>query len=500
TAADQRDVPAHGNSFSELHRSTPLRPLLGFTLVAGAAVGGHPFGSDWRFVGLAALVLAVCAGAVALSPSRRESAWLPLVPALAALLAVALLRQSQGGASSGYSPLALLAVVWVAVTLDRHAVRLITACSALMFAVPLLLIGAPLYPANGWRGAALWTVTAYVVGAIVNTTVSEQRRQAIEARRRSQEIEEMQRAFSAIANLARDVSLGTDARGLVCSVVVASTDATMATVVEPRGDGFEITGSAGVPIAADELRSVQPAASIAAFTAGRRVFIADVRRQAGVSPLVVRATGIVSALFEPILRDGSPVGVLAIAWATPRSDIDAKTQAIVQFLAAEAGAAIERSDLLARLDDQARSDPLTSLPNRRAWDETLAAAMRDQPGLCVAMVDLDHFKRYNDDHGHAAGDRLLRACALAWKGHLRPADTLARLGGEEFGVLLPNCALADAARVLERLRAATPSGATASVGVAEREPGESAADILGRADAALYEAKDTGRDRLQAAA
>jgi diguanylate cyclase (GGDEF)-like protein len=493
-------MSAQDSPLTALHRSTPLRPLLGFALLAAAALAVHPQGSDWSYVALAALVLAVCAGAVALTPWREDSTWLPLVPALSALLAIALLRQSQGGATSGYSPLAILSVVWVAVALDRRAVRIVTACSVLMFAVPLLLIGAPMYPENGWRGAVLWTVTAYVVGTVVNATVSEQRRQAVEARRHAQEIEEMQSAFAAIARLARDVSLGTDARELVCSVVIANTDATLASVVEPRGDGYEITGSAGMPIAAEELRSVQPAASIAAFESGRRIFIADVTRQAGVSPLLIRAAGIASALFEPILRDGVPVGVLAIGWTTPRGEIDSRTHAIVQFLAAEAGAAIERSDLLTRLDGQARSDALTSLPNRRAWDETLAVAMRGEARLCVAMVDLDHFKRYNDDNGHAAGDRLLRACALAWKGHLRPADTLARVGGEEFAVLLPNCALADAARVLERLREATPSGATASVGVAERQPGETANDLLARADMALYEAKDTGRDRLQAAA
>jgi diguanylate cyclase (GGDEF)-like protein len=489
-----------GISFSEIHRSTPLRPLIGFALLAAAAVAISPRGTDWSYVALAGLVFAAGACAVALSPARDDSTWLPLVPALSALVAIGFLRQSQGGATSGYSALAMLSVVWVAVMLDRRAVRLITACSAMMFAVPLLLIGAPLYPASAWRGAVLWTVSAYVVGTVVNAAVSEQRRQALEARSRSREIEEMQRAFSAIARVARDISLGTDARELVCAVAVSSTDATLATVVEPRGNGFEITGSAGVPIGADELRSVQPAASIAAFKAARRVFIADVSRQAGVSPLIVRTTGIVSALYEPIIRDGRPVGVLAVAWATPHAAIDARTQAVVEFLAAEAGAAIERSDLLARLDDQARSDPLTSLPNRRAWDETLVAAMRAEGTLCVAMVDLDHFKRFNDDNGHAAGDRLLRACAVAWKGHLRPGDTLARVGGEEFAVMLPSCGLADAARVLERLRDATPSGVTASIGVAELQPGESTGDVLARADTALYEAKDSGRDRLQAAA
>jgi diguanylate cyclase (GGDEF)-like protein len=493
-------VPPRRTSITALHRSTPLQPLLGFAALAATALAVHPQGSNWHLVALAGLVLATCAAAVALSPWRENSTWLPLVPALSALLAIALLRESQGGATSGYSPLAILSVIWVAVTLDRRAVRIVTACAGLMFAVPLLLIGAPMYPESGWRGAALWTVTAYVVGAIVNATVGEQRRHALEARQHAQEIEEMQRAFSAIARLARDVSLGTDARELVCSVVIANTDATLATIVEPRGTGYALTGSAGVPIADDDLRSVQPAASVAAFESGRRVFIADVTRQPGVSPLLIRAAGISSALFEPILRDGVPVGVLAIGWVTPRSEIDSRTHAIVQFVAAEAGAAIERSDLLTRLDGQARSDALTALPNRRAWDETLAVAMRGESRLCVAMVDLDHFKRYNDDHGHAAGDRLLRACALAWKGHLRPADTLARVGGEEFAVLLPNCGIADAAGVLERLREATPSGATASVGVAERQPGETASDLLARADTALYEAKDTGRDRLQSAA
>jgi len=119
--------------------------------------------------------------------------------------------------------------------------------------------------------------------------------------------------------------------------------------------------------------------------------------------------------------------------------------------------------------------------------------------VCVAMIDIDHFKQFNDLNGHAAGDRLLRSCALAWKSHLRPSDTLARYGGEEFAVLLPDCSLDDATSVLERLRKATPRGATASVGVAERTPGEAPADVLARADAALYLAKDTGRNRLRAA-
>jgi diguanylate cyclase (GGDEF)-like protein len=497
--ADLKAVFVHSGSFSDLQRSTPLKPLLGFAVIAGGAVAVHPQGSDWRFVGLAALVFAISALVVALSPTRASSAWLQLVPGLSALLAVALLRQSQGGSTSGYGALAMLAVVWVAAVLDRRAVLLMTFCSGLMYALPLLVLGSPMYPSSGWRGAVLWTVVAYLVGMVVNTTVAEQRRQTADARRHSMQVEEMHKAFRAISHVARGVSLGTDARELVCAAVVESTGATLATLVEPRGDGFAITGSAGVPIDAAEVRSVQPAASLSAYRTGRRVFIPDVAQEPGVSPVIVRATGIVSVVYEPILRDGQSVGVLGVAWATPRSDLDAKSQAVIQFLAAEAGAAIERSDLLSRLDSQARRDQLTALPNRRAWDETLTSAMSETAVLCVAMIDIDHFKQFNDHHGHADGDRLLRACALAWKSHLRPSDTLARYGGEEFATLLPNCSLADATAVLERLRLATPRGATASVGVAERQPGESASDVLARADAALYQAKHTGRDRLQAA-
>jgi diguanylate cyclase (GGDEF)-like protein len=487
-------------SYTDLQGTTPLQPVLGFAVLTAAAVAVHPQGSDWRFVGLAALVFAVSALVVRVKRGSVASRWLPLVPALSAILAIALLRQSQGGSTSGYSPLALLAVVWVAVFLNRSAVLLVTACSSLMLVVPLVAIGAPMYPESGWRGAALWTVVTYFVGVVVNAAVSAQRRQAADARRHLHEVELMQRAFTAISDVARNVSLGTDARQLACAAVVSSTDATLATIVEPRGDRFAITGSAGVPIEAAALRSVQPEASLAAHRDARRVFIPDVSKAPGVSPMIVRATGIVSAIFEPILREGRSVGVLCVAWARPRASLDAKTLAVIQFLAAEAGAAIERSDLLARLDGQARSDPLTSLPNRRAWDELLMDAAQAHARFCVAMIDIDHFKRFNDDHGHAAGDDLLRDCAHAWKSNLRPGDTLARIGGEEFGVLLPGCALDDAANVLERLRDATPEGATASVGVAERYPGETATDVLARADAALYSAKESGRDRLRAAA
>jgi diguanylate cyclase (GGDEF)-like protein len=116
------------------------------------------------------------------------------------------------------------------------------------------------------------------------------------------------------------------------------------------------------------------------------------------------------------------------------------------------------------------------------------------------MLDIDHFKRYPDTHGHAGGDRLLAAAAAAWTTTLRSGDHIARYGGEEFLVLFPRCSAEHAAAAADRLRAAMPAGATCSIGVAPWDGVESAQRLLGRADAALYAAKAAGRDRTVVAA
>jgi diguanylate cyclase (GGDEF)-like protein len=160
---------------------------------------------------------------------------------------------------------------------------------------------------------------------------------------------------------------------------------------------------------------------------------------------------------------------------------------------------LERLGLLRRLEASARTDELTGLPNRRAWQEALprelARARRDATPLCVAMLDIDHFKAYNDEHGHLAGDVLLREAAAAWTERLRPTDLLARYGGEEFTLAMPACGADEASALVERLRAAMPAGATCSAGIACWDGAEAAETLLERADRALYRAKELGRDR-----
>jgi diguanylate cyclase (GGDEF)-like protein len=160
----------------------------------------------------------------------------------------------------------------------------------------------------------------------------------------------------------------------------------------------------------------------------------------------------------------------------------------------------ERAELMERLELVARTDELTGLTNRRAWEEAmvreLARAGRDGSALCVALIDLDHFKLYNDEYGHQAGDRLLKSVAASWREILRAGDVLARYGGEEFAVALPGCSLEDGAALVARLRTAIPDGQTCSAGLALWDGSEDGEGLLGRADAAMYEAKAAGRDRL----
>lgn len=168
---------------------------------------------------------------------------------------------------------------------------------------------------------------------------------------------------------------------------------------------------------------------------------------------------------------------------------------------------LERANLLDAISSLATRDPLTGLANRRAWDERvpleLHRSMRTGRPATVALLDLDHFKAYNDRRGHQAGDDLLVAASRAWEQELRGDDLLVRFGGEEFALLLPDADADEAEQVLARLRHVMPAGQTFSAGyaVAHLDPTilPDAGELLARADAAMYQAKEAGRDRVQRA-
>jgi diguanylate cyclase len=141
----------------------------------------------------------------------------------------------------------------------------------------------------------------------------------------------------------------------------------------------------------------------------------------------------------------------------------------------------------------ARIDPLTGLANRRGWDEQLdrelAQAERSGRPISVALVDLDDFKRFNDAHGHQAGDRLLVAAAAAWQGQFRDGDVLCRWGGDEFAALLPDCSEDEAREIIARVTSTTPSLQSCAAGVAAWDSTETSNELVWRADAELLKQK-----------
>jgi diguanylate cyclase (GGDEF)-like protein len=208
-------------------------------------------------------------------------------------------------------------------------------------------------------------------------------------------------------------------------------------------------------------------------------------------------------LWLPIRQDAGTIAVLELGWPDLAAIEDPSRMALTRLLAVEAAVTLQRMELLTELHTIARTDELTGLPNRRAWQEylprELARGERAGQNLTVAMLDLDHFKRFNDAHGHLSGDRLLKQVAAAWMAELRPSDMLSRYGGEEFALVLPACPGDEALEVVERLRTVMPGDQTCSAGMAIWDGIELAADLVERADRALYDAKRAGRQRTAVA-
>lgn len=171
---------------------------------------------------------------------------------------------------------------------------------------------------------------------------------------------------------------------------------------------------------------------------------------------------------------------------------------------------------LSKARSEAMTDQLTGIANRKAFDEVLlsavTAASQDDSTLCLAMADIDFFKKFNDTFGHQAGDQVLRLVGRCLDGNVKGQDTPARYGGEEFAMILPNTELADAVNLANQIRETVQSRelvkkstgenlgkVTMSFGVTQFRLGDTPASMVERADTALYAAKEQGRNRVIAA-
>ena len=345
----------------------------------------------------------------------------------------------------------------------------------------------------------LTTVTTLVVtGMLIETLLRRARHEASVAAANATRM-------TTVAEVAHELAGISDtgaARPALCAAAAKVTRAVGVALWEPTPDGsaLQLTGSDGLT---PDQRVIPFAALVGSHreVADRIAEYVDL----GIDEFILSGYPHLEELFWfgegviPILRDRASIAVLAAYWKSADALEDPAVVALVDLLASEAGVTLERVGLLARLEAVARTDELTGLPNRRAWQEELprelARTRRAAEPLCVAMLDLDYFKQYNDEQGHQAGDRLLKEVAGAWSSELRATDILARYGGEEFALALPGCSMEDAFAVVERLRTAIPGGESCSAGIARWDAQETSGELLERADTALYDAKRAGRDQ-----
>ncbi|MEO7690876.1 MAG: GGDEF domain-containing protein [Sphingomonas sp.] len=217
--------------------------------------------------------------------------------------------------------------------------------------------------------------------------------------------------------------------------------------------------------------------------------------------------GAVATLEVPMMARGAVYGLLMFATGREKAQTElADISRLCHALADSMSLALSNISLREKLRTQSLRDPLTGLYNRRYMEDALeryiSLAERGSGSTAVLMLDLDNFKRLNDEHGHAKGDAVLRDVAAQLVGGLRPSDVVCRYGGEELLVILPNCSLDEAKRKADTLRLriaglseAHDAAVSASFGVASvPETSTSASDLVPMADAALYEAKRLGKN------
>ncbi len=477
-----RDLRSSARAFAPFSAAA----VLAWTVVL---IGSHV---HWGQYALSSL-LAVVAAALAIGATReRDGSLLGLVPAALLFLAgVAFLRNSVGGSSSGTSALAMIPVFHTALySRSRRHLGVVVAGVGLFYLLPILIVGPPAYPHSQYRSAVLSVTVSAIIGFATQQLVASVRRRASEARDRERMLEQL-------VDVVHRLFDSPHPRIDVCQAAKSISNATIALLYEPTADGEGLVCTAVTQREGAALRKPAEAGSAVqeAFDTRRPVLVTgDVEARVGNRASWIATGRPRSVLYQPLTRHGVAQGVLVVGWADEIQAGGTHTT-IASLLAHEAAAVIARADVLDNLADEAQTDPLTGLPNRRAWDAQVKRVHSEGSQLVIAMMDFDHFKRFNDTYGHPAGDRLLKETAAEWRDQLRTGDLLARLGGEEFGLLLRDCDPDIASEVTERLRASVSDNWTCSAGIAVGEPGESAEDIIARADVALYEAKAAGRDR-----
>jgi diguanylate cyclase (GGDEF)-like protein len=465
---------------------------LGWLYIAGATIGlislVLPRASHANVGALAVNIgLAYAGGVIVLVVFRRMPAWTFHVVLLAgtALITRAVYYSGQGVSYYG------IWYVWAALFgfsfFRRSQATLHVAVVGVAYAAVLAVRHEPVAQARWVTTIASLLIAGVFIDALVRRVRRQRQQAADDAENLAAVVDAMHRIYQQPTADATRLDL--------CSTASRVARADSAALWEPRANDSALVPAAvaGEKVVAHELSLGDPSAGAArAYVTGQPSF-ACLADQHGFELDPGNRGRVSCALWQPVLRDQATVAVLALYWLTPVAAPEQNVRATIALLAAQAAIAIERVNLLARLERTAHTDELTGLLNRRAWREELpremARAKRELRPLCVAMLDIDGLKTLNDTHGHHAGDQLLKQNAAAWSSALRPVDLLARYGGDEFAAILTSCRLDDAQRLVDRLVDATPEGCGFSVGLAEWDGTQDAHALMAEADARLYAAK-----------
>ena len=421
---------------------------------------------------LTGLAAAVAGLVFALLPWRRLPAGASLVPPLLGYVLLGGGLGAGAGALLYYLPFVVLSGVYLGLT-GRPGVPLLAAPLALGSGLLALL-----HP--GRSPVVVPLVVTVAVGTVVGELI------AATSRRDARLSATLDGLLTSLTGLSRCTTPESVAR-LTAGVTADLLRCDRAYVVEPDGaHGWRpLPGGrdgAGEPLP-EPLPAREEVLAAAAFGSGDLVF------EAGSVPG--------SSVAVPLVGPAGPVGVVVGSWTAPQLRLDDIGRRGVEVLAGEAGKLLARLAAERRLREQADTDQLSGLANRRVLEQALD---RLCPGDAVVLLDLDHFKQLNDTAGHAVGDREIARFGQAMRLLVREHDTAARYGGEEFTLVLPQAGLDGATALVERLQRQWRAVArtTFSAGLAVHPAGRSPAATLSAADAALYRAKESGRDRWAA--
>lgn len=303
---------------------------------------------------------------------------------------------------------------------------------------------------------------------------------------------------------------------LIVDGVAQVTGADRCSIMLLEQDHLRIAAALGLPEEVRQGARVRLGEGIAGWVAahGRSLLISDIDREDRFRRAEAGRYKAKSLLSVPLLYKERVQGVINVNSTDPARVWTESDESLLTHFAGQAAIAIENARLYQQLEELATTDPVTGINNHRAFQEALGSelsrAERHGQHVSLLLLDVDHFKRINDELGHQRGDAVLRRVGALLSQQLRSMDTVARYGGEEFAVIMPQTAKTDALRSAERLRAAVESefvnilpesgGMTISIGVSTFPDDAAAKDELIRAaDAALYRAKHRGRNRVEAA-